>query len=320
MSQPLVVIVSPLYNAERFVRTCMESVLAQTYQNWRHIVLDNACTDRTGEIAREIAASDDRVSVVRNEATVPVIENHNLAVGHTPDNARYMRILQGDDVLHPTCLERSVRVAESDPRVGMVGSYLRWGDKLTSNEFAPDKTVFAGADVAARALLGEVYPFLSPSALLFRWDAVRERQPFYDERFLYADVMASYELLAAWDFGVVHDVLVDVGRDEASVTNVQAKPFNRLKASNLNLLVRYGAQFLDADVQSARISNRLEDYYEFLAFALLEGREDAFWDFHRQALREAGEPLSRARLLRCLAAQFALHPRTCFRRWRRSRK
>ncbi len=314
MQPPLVTIVSPLYNGERFVRNCMESVLGQTYSNWRYFVLDNACTDRTGEIAREIAADDARIEVVSNPETVPVIENHNVAVALMPQESDYLRILQADDLLRPECIEKSVAVAEANPSVGMVGSHIQWGSRLTSNELETDRSVFGGREIARRVLLGETYPFLSPSGILFRAEVVRRRQPFYDESRLHADVMACYETLRDWDFGMVHEVLTDVGSNEDSVTSRTTQSFNKLLASNLELLQMYGREFLEAPVFDARIAERLENYLEFLARARLEGRSDDFWVFHETALAQAGYPVSNAGLAVRVLRQMLSSPRASARR------
>ncbi len=281
-------------------------------------MLDNASTDRTGQIAREIAASDDRIVVVRNEETVPVMRNHNLAVALTPPESHYMRILQGDDLLRPRCLELSVEVGEAHPEVGLIGSYLQWGDELTCNEFATGVSNFSGTEVARRSLLGEVYPFLTPSAILFRWDAARARDKFFDEQRLYGDVMACYELLREWDFGLVHEVLTDVGSSEASVTSTQYKPYNKLFASNLDLLARYGPDFLTDEAFELRMEERLALYYEFLAYTCFEGRPSDFWSFHRQALEDAGRPLSSGRLFKEVVERIGSNPRGCA--WRLSRR
>ena len=66
---PLVSVVTPVYNGERFLRECIESVLAQTYQHWDYTIVDNSSTDQTSEIAREYAARDSRIRVLRNAET-----------------------------------------------------------------------------------------------------------------------------------------------------------------------------------------------------------------------------------------------------------
>ena len=64
MSLPLVSVVTPVYNGERHLEECLESVLAQRYPHWDHVVVDNASGDRSVEIARRYAAKDPRIRVV----------------------------------------------------------------------------------------------------------------------------------------------------------------------------------------------------------------------------------------------------------------
>jgi glycosyltransferase involved in cell wall biosynthesis len=53
--QPLVSIISPTYNHEKFIADCIESVLAQTYTNWEMIIIDDGSTDETFRVATEYA-------------------------------------------------------------------------------------------------------------------------------------------------------------------------------------------------------------------------------------------------------------------------
>ena len=50
-AQPLVSVITPVYNGEAHLVQCIESVLAQTYQHWDTLIVDNCSTDRTSEIA-----------------------------------------------------------------------------------------------------------------------------------------------------------------------------------------------------------------------------------------------------------------------------
>ena len=49
--QPLVSVLTPVYNGEDFLEECIESVLSQTYQNWEYLIVNNCSKDRTLEIA-----------------------------------------------------------------------------------------------------------------------------------------------------------------------------------------------------------------------------------------------------------------------------
>src|SRR5258708_13357028 len=80
--EPLVSIVTPVYNGEQYLSECIESVLSQTYTHWDYVIVNNCSTDRTPDIAREYAARDARIRIHSNETFLRVIENYNIAGRH----------------------------------------------------------------------------------------------------------------------------------------------------------------------------------------------------------------------------------------------
>ena len=67
--QPLVSVVTPVFNGGKFLGECIDSVLAQTYTNWEYVIVDNCSTDATLEIAQRYAAADPRIRVYHNDVT-----------------------------------------------------------------------------------------------------------------------------------------------------------------------------------------------------------------------------------------------------------
>src|SRR4030095_4995561 len=65
-ASPLVSVVTPVYNGERYLAECIESVLAQTYQNWEYIIVNNCSTDRTREIGESYGRKDERIRIHNN--------------------------------------------------------------------------------------------------------------------------------------------------------------------------------------------------------------------------------------------------------------
>jgi glycosyltransferase involved in cell wall biosynthesis len=112
---PLVSIGIAVRNGENYVERAITSVLEQTYDNLEIIVSDNASTDRTFEICREIAALDSRLSVYRNKTNLGAALNFNrvsyLARG------KYFKWLAHDDLIAPRFVESAVGVLESEPRI-----------------------------------------------------------------------------------------------------------------------------------------------------------------------------------------------------------
>lgn len=63
-NQPLVSIITPAYNAERYLTDTVHSVLAQTYSNWELIIADDCSTDGTRKLLGDLSEADDRIHVI----------------------------------------------------------------------------------------------------------------------------------------------------------------------------------------------------------------------------------------------------------------
>jgi glycosyltransferase involved in cell wall biosynthesis len=115
-AQAVVSVCVPALNAEPFLAATVESVLAQTMQSWELIIVDNASSDRTGEIARSF--DDERITVVTNDRTVPMADNWNRAVELS--GAPYVKLLCADDLLEPGSLATQLAAMERDETAVMV--------------------------------------------------------------------------------------------------------------------------------------------------------------------------------------------------------
>ena len=290
---PLVSVVTPVYNGERHLAECLESVLAQRYRDWEHVVVDNASRDRSVEIACRYAAKDPRIRVVARQEHLHVIASHNAALREMSPQSRYCKVLQGDDWLFPDCLGAMVDLAEAHPRVGLVAAYRLDGTWVDLDGVPPTRTVVPGAVMASLGLLGGPYVFGAPTATLIRSDLVRARDPFYDPSCLHADEAACYEVLRHADFGFVHQVLTYRRREHDDVTTMSsfARRMNTYLPGSLWILQRYGPVFLEPEPYRRRLSERFAEYDAFLAEAWLARRDPEFWAYHRRALEWLGRPL-----------------------------
>jgi glycosyltransferase involved in cell wall biosynthesis len=112
MREPLVTIALPVYNGARHLRTALDDLLGQTFERFELVILDNASTDETPEIARAAAAADPRVSVVTREENVG--GNANFNDGFERCRTRYFKWAAADDRHAPAFLERAVALLEQD--------------------------------------------------------------------------------------------------------------------------------------------------------------------------------------------------------------
>src|SRR5918912_579836 len=179
--QPLVSVVTPVYNGEKYLVECVESVLTQTYHNWEYIIVNNCSTDRSLDIAEKYASCDARIRIHNNHKFLSVIQNHNVAFRQISPKSHYCKIVHADEWLFPECIRLMVEVARANTSVGIVGSYSLYDSRVECDRLPYPSTVLSGRELCRSTLLGDLYLFLSPTCLLIRSDLIRNREPFYNE-------------------------------------------------------------------------------------------------------------------------------------------
>ncbi len=103
MNNPLVSIIIPVYNLEKYLPKCLDSVLAQTYKNIEIIPVDDGSTDNSAEVLKEYAKSDSRVKPVFKE-NGGVSSARNCGIDNS--NGEYIYFLDGDDWIAPDTIEK----------------------------------------------------------------------------------------------------------------------------------------------------------------------------------------------------------------------
>jgi glycosyltransferase involved in cell wall biosynthesis len=290
MQNPLVTVITPVYNGEPYLRECIESVLAQTYSNWEYIIVNNCSTDRSLEIAQQYN-SDSRICVYNNGRFLPQLKNLNFSIGLASPMSAYYKMVLADDWIFPECLERMVRVAEENPTVGIVGSYRLCGHKVTCDGLPYPSTVVSGREVCRLQLLNGLFFFGSSNSILMRGEVVRSRTPFYDEAMLHADTDACYAILHHWDFGFVHQVLTftRVGNESFSsaVRHLNPHPLDKFIA-----LVTHGPTFLERSEFDTAVRRFRREYFRMIARGLFYPDGWAQYKYHKAGLKTIGYKLS----------------------------
>jgi glycosyltransferase involved in cell wall biosynthesis len=112
---PLVSIVVPVFNGERFLRESLDSILTQTYPRLEVLLIDDASTDGTPGIA---AAYGDRLTYVRQPKTRGIYGNANDGIARA--QGKYVAVYHADDLYDPRIVEREVGYLEAHPGAGAV--------------------------------------------------------------------------------------------------------------------------------------------------------------------------------------------------------
>ncbi len=212
--RPLVTVVVPVWNAERFLAEAIESVIAQTWPDWELLLADDGSTDRSPEIARSYAdRHPGKIRCLEHPGRANRGESATRNLGLKAGKGDLFAFLDSDDVWLPEKLERQVPLLLARPEAGwLYGNTQYWfeGFEDSRRDFAPPLGLPSGTLVEPPHLLTR---FLRREAtvpctcgLLVRREAV-ERIGGFDESFrsMYAD-QVFYARLA-----LAAPVLVDHG-------------------------------------------------------------------------------------------------------------
>ena len=112
---PLISIISPTYNHEKYLADCIESLLSQSYENWEMIILNEGSTDRTAEIAATYRDRDSRIQLVNQENVGIFRLSETYNKGMSMAKGAYLAILEGDDCWEPNKLKLQVDALQKDP-------------------------------------------------------------------------------------------------------------------------------------------------------------------------------------------------------------
>lgn len=140
-ARPKVTVFIPVHNREHYIRVAVNSILAQTFEDFELVVVDDGSTDRTAEVLA--GYSDPRLQVLRNPANlgIPASRNRGLEAAR----GEYIALLDSDDHAYPDRLARQVKYLDANPEITQVGSWCsfmdsegRMLDKVRRQPLRPD--------------------------------------------------------------------------------------------------------------------------------------------------------------------------------------
>lgn len=235
LARPLVSVLIPAFNPKYFA-SCLESALEQSYGTLEIVVADDCPTDDVQAIVRE--QDDGRIRYLRNSPTKGSYENYIYCF----DQARgeYIKFLNDDDVLRPSCVERMVACLQRYPDVTLVTSHRQRIDqdgnvlpdlRATSRLVSRD-SIFAG-EAMASALVSSRSNFVGePSTVMFRREDMASSEPhilaFGDRAVAFnVDVAMWLTLLGKGDAIYIADTLSEF---RSHAEQIQLRPGAREQA------------------------------------------------------------------------------------------
>jgi glycosyltransferase involved in cell wall biosynthesis len=222
MKSPFVTVFIPAYNVEKYVGQAIESIIAQTFQDFELLLIDDGSHDGTRGIAEAWAARDARVRVVsRANRGRPSTRNEafDLARG------RYLAVLDADDLSLPQRLQRQVAFMEAHPRVTLCGSrniHIRGTADVQRRELSRSIMRKHPPDVRSIRAVQLFDCAVRQSTAMFRMETLRARGYRYNTAYPLAEDFELWSrMLQTDDVANLPDVLGYYRRHERQSTHAQ---------------------------------------------------------------------------------------------------
>lgn len=208
---PLLSVLIPAYNAQPYIGQALQSVLSQSFADFEIVVVDDASTDATAEIASSVG--DSRLRLFRNPKNLGVVGARNRGLAEC--RGQFIANLDADDYCLPHRFERQVRFLCKNPNTLMVGAsgYILAGQKLSSSALRPEPD-----PIVLRWLFHVTNP-IGNSSMMFHRGAAEKLGSFLREDLKYAeDFDFSHRLLVLGPIAMLADPLVVYRRVEHGVS------------------------------------------------------------------------------------------------------
>lgn len=139
MSQELLSIIVPVYNTEKYIRTCIDSILNQVYENIEVILIDDGSTDSSGDICDEYAIKDKRIQVYHIKNSGPS-QARNFGIRMI--KGRYLAFVDADDLVRKNMYQQLIKIMNQENVQMAVGTWIN--HDLSKNKDYPAQLLYKG--------------------------------------------------------------------------------------------------------------------------------------------------------------------------------
>ena len=238
---PTVSVVMPAYNAEKYLREAIDSVLNQTYSDFELIIINDGSKDSTKDII--LSYKDPRIIYLENEQNsgICVTLNKGLDVAR----GRYIARMDSDDIMMPERLAVQVDYMDKNPQIGVCGSdIIVFGEGIAEHVF---EQIHSSDDCAAGLLFN---PSLAHPAVMMRSSILKSKELRYEDEYRGLEDFRMWWNIAQYaEISNIPQALLRYRHHKGQETrNIQPET---LVKSNLFRKERYES-FVDRDRQDRR--------------------------------------------------------------------
>ena len=150
MSRPLVSVIIPVYNVEKYIEKCLDSVLAQTYDNLEILLIDDGSTDKSGAICAEYAGKDKRIHLIRQKNGGAYVARNNGLKHSTGD---YLSFVDPDDYIANNYIEKMMaKLEQTGADAVQCNSMVVTDEEVIPNKGDTKSCALSGIDAVKKML------------------------------------------------------------------------------------------------------------------------------------------------------------------------
>lgn len=223
LNNPKISVLMPAYNAEKYIKEAIKSILNQTFKDFEFIIVDDCSKDKTWQIIQNYAKKDKRILVLRNDRNLGIAGSRNKLVSLV--KGKYIVWQDADDISMPCRIEHQYKFMEENPEVGICGGFLLFFNKNENKsirKYAPD-------DKSLRKNIFRYSPVAQPAAII--------RKKCFDEFGKYnlkyppaEDLDMSFRIGTKYRFANLQEIVVRYRESNDSST------FTKLKKIELDTI------------------------------------------------------------------------------------
>ncbi|MDO8639216.1 MAG: glycosyltransferase [Candidatus Daviesbacteria bacterium] len=200
-NKPLVSVVMPVFNADRYIHKAIESILNQTLKNFEFIIINDASVDKTLQIIYEFKKKDKRIRLINNKKNLQMAQSLNLGVNEAKSGL--IARMDQDDISLPDRLKIQYDFMQSNPSVAIVGNdiiIIDEDDKITG------KRTYPTISNELKKILFRYSAFAHPT-VMFRKSAFKEVGGYNVEKYPCEDIDLWFRLGKKFEFASIPSFL-----------------------------------------------------------------------------------------------------------------
>lgn len=217
--QPTVSVIMPVYNAEKYLKEAIDSILSQTFSDFEFLIFNDGSTDSSGEIIKSY--KDDRIILAYDGANQGYVAHLNEGIRIA--KGKYIARMDADDIALPERLTKQVSFMENNPDCVLCGSLIETfgeGKRLVD---------LPAEDWEIRLKMLYITPFAHP-AVMIRTTTLQEHKLYYNVSVMPAE---DYDLwIHLLDYGKVHNINEPLLKYRLHNNNISRKPRDEKQIEN----------------------------------------------------------------------------------------